>query len=221
MRCSNCATDNPADGRFCISCGKALVPLCLSCGAENVSTARYCAQCGTSLQVYDAAAHAKSPQALGAERRHLTVLFCELVGSSAFAAQMDPEDWRAALAAYHRVAGDAMRQFGGHVAKYLGNGLMAFFGYPEAHENDAERAVRAGLALLAAISKLNESETHPTLSARIGVDSGAVVVGTEQRKILMFSAMCRIRGARAVVRRQRKPHDLWKHVPPHYRLFHS
>ena len=90
---------------------------------------------------------------------------------------MDPEDWRVAIAAYHRAAADAIIQFGGHVAKYLGDGVMAFFGYPEAHENDAERGVRAGLAILDALSKLNEEALNPRLAARIGLDSGAVVVG--------------------------------------------
>ena len=90
---------------------------------------------------------------------------------------MDPEDWRRLVARYHHAATDAINRFGGHVAKYLGDGVMAFFGYPEAHDNDAERAVRAGLALLDAIAKVNESAAHPRLAARIGIDSGAVVVG--------------------------------------------
>src|SRR2546428_9127427 len=71
----------------------------------------------------------------------------------------------------------AIERFGGHVAQYLGDGVMAYFGYPEAHDNDAERAARAGLAILDAISRINEHATRPKLSARIGIDSGAVVVG--------------------------------------------
>jgi class 3 adenylate cyclase len=118
------------------------------------------------------------PASAAGERRHLTVLFCDLAGSTAISASLDPEDWRAAVAAYHRAAATAITRFGGHVAKYLGDGVMAFFGYPEAHDNDAERAVRAGLALLDALAALNESSAHPKLSARIGIDSGAVVVGT-------------------------------------------
>jgi class 3 adenylate cyclase len=106
------------------------------------------------------------------------VLFCDLVNSTAIAASMDPEDWRAAVAAYHRAATDAITRFGGHVAKYLGDGVMAFFGYPEAHDNDAERAARAGLAILDALAALNESSAYPRLTTRIGIDSGAVVVGT-------------------------------------------
>jgi len=111
------------------------------------------------------------------ERRHLTVLFCDLVGSTEIAAQIDPEEWRDLIAAYHRAAAEAITRFGGHVAKYLGDGVMAYFGWPEAHENDAERAARASLALLDAISQLDNSRTHPKLSARIGIDSGTVVIG--------------------------------------------
>jgi class 3 adenylate cyclase len=106
------------------------------------------------------------------------VLLCDLVGSTEIAGHLDPEEWREVVAGYHRSSAQAIERFNGHVAQYLGDGVMAFFGYPEAHDNDAERAARAGLAILGAISKLNEHPTHPTPSARIGIDSGAVVVGT-------------------------------------------
>jgi class 3 adenylate cyclase/tetratricopeptide (TPR) repeat protein len=105
------------------------------------------------------------------------VLFCDLVGSTSVAAQLDPEEWRETVAGYHRTAAEAITRFGGHVAKYLGDGVMAFFGYPEAHDNDAERAARAGLAIIDAIAKLNEQPGRTQLSARVGIHSGAVVVG--------------------------------------------
>jgi class 3 adenylate cyclase len=105
------------------------------------------------------------------------VLFCDLVGSTAIAAQLDPEEWRETVGEYHRVAAEAITRFGGYVVKYLGDGVMALFGWPAAHDNDAERAARAGLAILDAISKLNEQLGHAKLSARVGIDSGAVVVG--------------------------------------------
>jgi class 3 adenylate cyclase/tetratricopeptide (TPR) repeat protein len=111
------------------------------------------------------------------ERRHLTVLFCDLAGSTTIATQLDPEEWRETVAGYQRAAADAITRFGGHVAKYLGDGVMAFFGWPEAHDNDAERAARAGLAILDAIARLNEQPARPRLTARIGIDSGPVVVG--------------------------------------------
>jgi len=99
------------------------------------------------------------------------------VNSTSIATQLDPEDWREIVANYHRAAAQAIERFGGHVAQYLGDGVMAYFGWPEAHDNNAERAVRAGLAIIDAVSKLNEQTTSPKLSARVGVDSGAVVVG--------------------------------------------
>ena len=120
--------------------------------------------------------------AAGGERRHLTVLFCDLVGSTEISARLDPEEWREIVAVYHRAAAQAIKLFGGHVAQYLGDGVMAYFGYPEAHDNDAERAARSGLAILEAISKLNQPSTRPELSARIGIDSGAVVVGASAGK---------------------------------------
>jgi class 3 adenylate cyclase len=119
---------------------------------------------------------------LTGERRHLTVLFCDLVNSTSLAAQLDPEEWQEIVADYHRAAAQAIERFGGHVAQYLGDGVMAYFGYPEAHDNDAERAARAGLAIQDAISKLNQPSTRPELSARIGIDSGAVVVGASAGK---------------------------------------
>ena len=115
------------------------------------------------------------------ERRHLTVLFCDLVGSTAIAARLDPEEWRRSgpLAGFHRTAAEAITRFDGHVAKNLGDGLMAYFGWPAAHDNDAERAARAGLAMLDAIAKLNEQPGHATLAVRIGIDSGLVVIGID------------------------------------------
>jgi class 3 adenylate cyclase/tetratricopeptide (TPR) repeat protein len=105
------------------------------------------------------------------------VLFCDLVGSTEIAAQLDPEEWREVAAGYHRTAAEAINRFDGHVAKYLGDGVMAYFGWPEAHDNDGERAARAGLTILEAISKLNDNSAHPKLTARVGIDSGPVVVG--------------------------------------------
>jgi len=111
------------------------------------------------------------------ERRHLTVLFCDLVGSTGIAARLNPEQWRETIAGYHRAAAEAIVRFDGHVAKYLGDGVMAYFGWPAAHDNDAERAARAGLAILDAIAKLNDQPGHAKLSARVGIDSGTVVIG--------------------------------------------
>ena len=110
----------------------------------------------------------------GAERRQLTVMFCDLVGSTALAASMDPEDLREVISGYQNCAAEAVRRFDGFVAKYMGDGVLVYFGYPKAHEDDAERAVRAGLEL---ISALTELKTRTSLQTRIGIATGLVVVG--------------------------------------------
>ncbi len=105
------------------------------------------------------------------------MLFCDLVGSTEIASHLDPEEWREIVGEYHRAAAQAIERFGGHVAQYLGDGVMAYFGWPQAHDNDAERAARSGLAIFDALSKLNQNPTHSKLAARVGIDSGTVVVG--------------------------------------------
>jgi class 3 adenylate cyclase/predicted ATPase len=110
-----------------------------------------------------------------AERRQLTVLFCDLAGSTALAARLDPEDLREVIGAYHRCCAEVVERWGGHVAKYMGDGVLTYFGWPQAHEDDAERAVRAGLQLVEAVGRL--SGGHAPLSGRVGVATGAVVVG--------------------------------------------
>src|ERR1019366_2477712 len=178
MRCSNCGTDNAAGSRFCNQCAAPLSKRCAKCAFDNAHQSRFCSQCAAPLDNAAAPrAEAEGGVGPGGERRHLTVLFCDLVGSTAIAAQLDPEEWRETIAGYHRAAAEAITHFDGYAAKYLGDGVMAFFGYPKAHDNDAERAARAGLAILDAIAKLNEQPRHAKLSARVGIDSGAVVVG--------------------------------------------
>ena len=109
-----------------------------------------------------------------AERRQVTVMFSDLVGSTALSARMDPEDLREIIAAYQKCVAEMVHRFGGFVAKYLGDGALVYFGYPEAHEDDAERAVQAGLELIAAVSAL---KTRASLQTRVGIATGLVVVG--------------------------------------------
>ena len=116
-------------------------------------------------------AQSATPSA-GGERRHLTILFCDLVGSVSLSSQLDPEEWRATVADYQRAASEAITRFAGEVMRYVGDGIMAFFGYPVAHDNHGERAARAGLAILEAITQLNEQPGHPKLAVRVGIDSG-------------------------------------------------
>jgi class 3 adenylate cyclase/tRNA A37 threonylcarbamoyladenosine biosynthesis protein TsaE len=109
-----------------------------------------------------------------AERRQVTVMFSDLVGSTALSARLDPEDLREVISAYQKCVAETVGRFGGFVAKYMGDGVLIYFGYPQAHEDDAERAVRAGLELVTAIGAL---ETHAPLQTRVGIATGLVVVG--------------------------------------------
>ena len=113
-----------------------------------------------------------------AERRQVTVMFADLVGSTALSARMDPEDLREVIAAYRKCAAETVRHLGGFVSQYLGDGVLVFFGYPQAHEDDAERAVRAGLQLVAAVAGLR---TRASLQTRVGIATGLVVVGEIDR----------------------------------------
>ena len=109
-----------------------------------------------------------------AERRQLTVMFCDLVGSTPLSTRFNPEDLREIVGAYHRCVTGTVGRFGGFVAKYMGDGVLVYFGYPEAHEDDAERAARAGLAVIDAVGQL---ATQEPLNVRTGIATGVVVVG--------------------------------------------
>src|SRR5215813_11409540 len=111
-----------------------------------------------------------------AERRQLTVMFCDLVGSTSLSGRLDPEDMRGIIGAYHRCVAETAEGFGGFVARYMGDGALIYFGYPQAHEDDAERATRCGLALVDRVPLLNLGEK---LHARVGIATGLVVVGGE------------------------------------------
>jgi len=128
-----------------------------------------------AVAVAAAAPPAPRPQDT-AERRQLTVMFCDLVGSTALSARLDPEDLRGLIGSYHRCTAELVERNGGFVAKYMGDGVLAYFGYPRAHEHDAERAVRAGLGLVEAVPKLATAAGLP-LQVRVGISTGLVVVG--------------------------------------------
>jgi TOMM system kinase/cyclase fusion protein len=120
------------------------------------------------------------PLSPAAERRQLTVLFCDLVESTALASQLDPEEWREVVRAYQATCAKVIARFEGHIAQYLGDGLLVYFGYPLAHEDDAPRAVRAGLGMVEAVAQLNTrlaQEREVSLAVRLGIHTGLVVVG--------------------------------------------
>ena len=123
---------------------------------------------GAGLVTVEAAGPAR-PSLDAAERRQVTVMFSDLVGSTALSVRMDPEDLREVISAYQRCVTETVRRFGGYVANYMGDGVLVYFGYPQAHEDDAERAVGAGLELVAAVGGL---KTHVALQTRVGIATG-------------------------------------------------
>ena len=123
---------------------------------------------------FAAEATTSGPASEAAERRHVTVMFIDLVGSTALSARMDPEDLREVMATYQTCVAETVRRFDGFVARYLGDGVLAYFGYPQAHEDDAEQAVRAGLDLVAAVAAL---KSRVSLQTRVGIATGLAVVG--------------------------------------------
>jgi len=182
MNCPGCGAQFHGDARFCRACGARLPAACPSCRKLVQPGDRFCAHCGVSLN--ESAPHAPRSAVhdgpIG-ERRHVTVLFSDLVNSTGIAAQLDPEEWGELSAEYLRAGANAAARFGGHVAKYLGDGLLVYFGYPEAHENGPERAVRAGLTMLEAVEALNRraADEKKRLAVRIGIHTGEVVIGKD------------------------------------------
>ena len=178
MVCASCGTVNAATRRFCLHCGSALAVTCPDCGDSNEPNARFCGSCGFALaggatRPVDAAP-APTSRAAVAERRVVSVLFADLVGFTPFAEARDAEDVRETLTRYFELASDIIGRYGGTVEKFIGDAVMAVWGAPVAHEDDAERAVRAGLDLVEAVRALG-----PGIQARAGVLTGeaAVTVG--------------------------------------------
>ena len=180
--CPSCGTENPADKRFCGDCGTALAAACASCGATNPPGKRFCSDCGTPLGAGVAAPAAESAPAIvapTAERRVVTVLFADLVGFTSLSESKDSEEVRDLLSRYFDTCRRTIELYRGTVEKFIGDAVMAVWGAPVATEDDAERAVRAALELVAAVQALGEEVGVPTLRARAGVLTGeaAVTVG--------------------------------------------
>jgi class 3 adenylate cyclase/tetratricopeptide (TPR) repeat protein len=166
MHCPACSGQSPDGARFCNQCGAPLAAACASCGQQNPPGARFCNGCGAAL-----AGEAPSGEvAPDGERRQLTVLFCDLVGSTELSGKLDPEDYRELVRGYQARADQAVERFGGHVAQHLGDGLLVYFGWPRAFDDAAERAVHAGLALV------DPRTADPGLHLRVGIHTGPVVV---------------------------------------------
>ena len=180
MLCPNCGTENEAGRKFCGECGTALAALCPSCGSPNAPGAKFCGECGTSLT-------AGSPPvqqviaAPAAERRLVSVLFADLVGFTALSENRDAEEVRELLTRYFDVSRELIARYGGTIEKFIGDAVMAVWGAPIAREDDAERAVRAALDLVNAVTALGAEVGAAGLRARAAVSTGeaAVTVGAE------------------------------------------
>ncbi|HXK17526.1 MAG TPA: adenylate/guanylate cyclase domain-containing protein [Polyangiaceae bacterium] len=173
-RCPGCDFINTAGSATCAECGTAITLVCVRCNAGNPALARFCCACGSRL---DVSPDSSAPTSLAKpERRQLTVLFCDLVGSSRLAQELDPEDWLELLHRLHSRCGEVVTNHHGHVAQFLGDGLLAYFGYPVAAEDSPRRAVAAGLALTQAASAIRIDATR-VLKVRVGIHTGPVVVG--------------------------------------------
>ncbi|HLN05014.1 MAG TPA: adenylate/guanylate cyclase domain-containing protein, partial [Acidimicrobiales bacterium] len=186
MLCANCGLENPAGTKFCFECGNPLARVCPSCGSTAPGQARFCGECGTTLTTTGAPlpapragsgvpappATALRTQAGGSsELRHVSVLFCDLVGFTPLAEKRDPEEVRELLSGYFELARAIVVRYGGIVEKFIGDAVMAVWGAPVAKEDDAERAVRAGLELVSAVTAYG-SEHATDLQARVGVVTG-------------------------------------------------
>src|SRR6185503_5249724 len=181
MTCPSCGTENPAGARFCMNCGSALERRCPSCGTPAPPEARFCMNCGSTLDA--APVSTPRPQRRTTsippeERRQVTVLFADLSGYTAVAERMDPEDVKSLVDRTLVRLGEEVERYGGTVDKYIGDNVMAIFGAPVAHEDDAERAVRAGLGMQDAMAEVNAGLPDGAhFALRVGVNTGEVLAG--------------------------------------------
>jgi class 3 adenylate cyclase/tetratricopeptide (TPR) repeat protein len=189
MECSSCGAQNRPDRKFCTRCGTPLLAVCPTCAVPTDPADAFCGECGSALggSAPPAAAAPRTtatpagpgPSATVSERRHVSVLFCDLVGFTSLSESRDAEDVRELLSRYFELARSVVERYAGTVEKFIGDAVMAVWGVPAANEDDAERAVRAALDLVAAVGKLGTEVGGPDLCARAGVltAEAAVTVG--------------------------------------------
>jgi class 3 adenylate cyclase len=175
MECGSCRSEMPDDARLCNECGAPLRILCAACDTVNPPSAKFCSHCGGSLIERVHSASIKPVGVSEAERRHLTVMFCDIIGSTEISSRLDPEDLSALIRTYQNRVAESILSFGGFIARYVGDGVLIYFGWPRASETDAEQAIRASLRATEAVA------TAPIqgemLRLRIGIASGLVVIG--------------------------------------------
>jgi len=192
MECSNCHVVNRAGRRFCKSCGGPLSVVCAVCAFENEPDDQFCGGCGAPLATSrpeKKATPAPAPipasnvdengYVVEGSRRQLTVMFCDLVGSTSISDRVDPEEMIQLFAAYRDACTDVVKRYGGYVGHFMGDGLMIYFGYPHANEDDPQRAIQAALSMILAVQNLKMgpdfSAPDVKLDVRIGINTGLVV----------------------------------------------
>jgi class 3 adenylate cyclase len=181
VNCLSCGQENDRGRRYCSRCGSSLGPLCPHCGAGVEVGDRFCGSCGVALVADLSESQSAAAPIAASERRLVSVLFVDLVNFTAHSERRDPEDVRQLLSQYFDRSRSSIEQLGGTVEKFIGDALMAVWGSPVAREDDAERAARAALAVVAEVSRIGEEVGLPDLRARAGVVTGlaAVEVGSE------------------------------------------
>ncbi len=177
MQCPSCGFDNPEQARFCGGCGTGLPRACAACGTRNPPAFKFCGHCGNTLLASETLAPRIETEP---ERRQVTVLFCDLVGSTELSQRMDPEQLRDLIGAYRRICADVIARYEGYIARYVGDAILAYFGFPVAHEDDARRSVASALAIIEGLTHANRNGgSHAAIefAVRIGIHTGVVVAG--------------------------------------------
>ncbi len=208
MICAACGTDLPAGAKFCHECGNPVVAGCTNCGTELPPGAKFCLECGTPTATPRAAGASTSTASVpSAERRVTSVLFGDLVGFTTLSEGRDAEEVRELLSRYFDSAREIVARYGGTIEKFIGDAVMAVWGVPTAHEDDAERAVRAGLDLVDAVAAFGESVGAPGLAMRVGVVTGevAVTLGATNQGMVAGDAV----NTAARVQAQAEPGTVW------------
>jgi Adenylate and Guanylate cyclase catalytic domain/Double zinc ribbon len=196
MRCSSCGSENREGRKFCAECGAALALACAACGASNQPGERFCGECGKPLAAAAKEATARDPRsytpkhlvekiltsrsALEGERKQVTVLFADVKGSTELASELDPEEWHGIMDRFFQILAEGVHRLEGTVNEYRGDGIMALFGAPIAHEDHAQRACYAALHLRDALRRYADElriGKGISFSVRMGLNSGEVVVG--------------------------------------------
>ena len=174
-RCATCGAENPAGAHFCASCGSSLVPACTRCGSELPEGARFCSSCGTPVE--------QLPEP-GRERKIVTVMFADVVGSTTLGEKLDPESLKDVMGSFFAAMREEIEAEGGTIEKYIGDAIMAAFGAPQSHEDDPTRAVRAAYRMLVRLAGLNGelADSHGIeLQIRVGINTGEVIAVTDPR----------------------------------------